>query len=76
VPENKSDEGPTVRPLSRAETRRVAELRLTIKIIDTEIEDSSSSQVIEDLRATQEAVKTELHCIVSSSTASPPFLVS
>ena len=65
-----------MRPLSRAETRRVAELRLTIKIIDTEIEESSSSQVIEDLRATREAAKAELNSIVSSSTASPPFLVS
>lgn len=59
--------------LSRAETRRVAELQMQIKMIDGEIRGSSSAQAIYDLRVLRQQAEAELHSLMPPSTE--PLLI-
>jgi hypothetical protein len=66
-----------MRQLSRAANRKVAELQLTIKMVDDEIQASSSASAIEALLELREDAQAELDAIVPPMTQiTPPSLAS
>ena len=61
-----------MRPRTRAETRRVAEIQLSIKVIDAEIQAASSAEVAKDLHARRAEAQAELCSITEITSVSHP----
>ncbi len=61
-----------MRQLSRAANRKVAELQLTIEMVDAEIQQSSSAAAIEALLELREEAQAELDAIVPPITPVSP----
>jgi hypothetical protein len=70
-------DGPSTRPLSRAENPRLAELQLLLKEIDSEIIEAwSVPRVVEALRAMRQLAQMKLDFIKEPQSEPPPRLAS
>ena len=58
-------------PLTRAETRRIAEIQMSIKQIDFEIQASSCESEVLELRTRRSEVDAELRSIIASASNRP-----